>query len=161
MAKRISSTKERLSEMMDYFHITQTDISKRTGIPKPTISHYCNGKRIPVQDQLSFLCDPYGINPAWLMGYDVPMFLKDIPKSFDTPEEFEKAWQDAGGAPHPTASDQSESPGYYLDKDAAELAEFVYKNPEYKVLFDASRKVPAKDIDFVRQMIERMSNNDD
>lgn len=50
---------------------------------------------------------------------------------------------------------------YYLDKDAAELAEFVHKNPEYKVLFDASRKVPAKDIDFVRQMIERMSNNDD
>ena len=50
---------------------------------------------------------------------------------------------------------------YYLDKDAAELADFLLKNPKYKVLFDASRKVPAKDIDFVRQMIERMSNNDD
>ena len=50
---------------------------------------------------------------------------------------------------------------YYEDEDAAELAEFVHKNPEYKVLFDASRKVQAKDIDFVRQMIERMSNNED
>lgn len=50
---------------------------------------------------------------------------------------------------------------YYDNDDAAELADFLLKNPKYKVLFDASRKVPAKDIDFVRQMIERMSNNDD
>ena len=56
--------------------------------------------------------------------------------------------------------EEREENNYYLDKDAAELAEFVHKNPEYKALFDASRKVPAKDIDFVRQMIERMSNND-
>lgn len=46
---------------------------------------------------------------------------------------------------------------YYIDKDARELAEFLHKNPKYKLLFDASRKVKAKDIDFVRQMIERMS----
>lgn len=46
---------------------------------------------------------------------------------------------------------------YYIDKDARELAEFLHKNPKYRILFDASRKVKAEDIDFVRQMIERMS----
>lgn len=46
---------------------------------------------------------------------------------------------------------------YYMDDDARELAEFLHKNPKYRILFDASRKVKAKDIDFVRQMIERMS----
>lgn len=46
---------------------------------------------------------------------------------------------------------------YYMDDDARELAEFLHKNPKYKLLFDASRKVKAEDIDFVRQMIERMS----
>ena len=30
------------------------------------------------------------------------MWLKDIPKSFETPEEFEKAWEAAGGGSHPT-----------------------------------------------------------
>ena len=45
---------------------------------------------------------------------------------------------------------------YYLDEDAREYAEFLFKNPEYKVLFDASRKVPKEDIDFVRKMIDRM-----
>ena len=46
---------------------------------------------------------------------------------------------------------------YYLDGDARELAEFLHKNPNYKVLFDASRNVKAEDIEFVRKMIERFS----
>lgn len=47
---------------------------------------------------------------------------------------------------------------YYLDDDARDMAQFMYENPEYKVLFDASRKVKKEDIDFVKQMIDRMSN---
>lgn len=49
---------------------------------------------------------------------------------------------------------------YYLNEDARELAEFMFKNPEYKVLFDASRKVKKEDIDFVRQMIDRVRGDD-
>ena len=55
----------------------------------------------------------------------------------------------------------SESAPYYLDDDARELAEFMFKNPEYKVLFDASRKVKKEDIEFVRQMIDRMRGDVD
>ena len=47
---------------------------------------------------------------------------------------------------------------YYLNDDARELAEFMFKNPEYKVLFDASRKVKKEDIEFVKQMLDRFSN---
>lgn len=46
---------------------------------------------------------------------------------------------------------------YYLNEDARELAEFLFHNPEYKVLFDASRKVKKEDIEFVKQMIDRMN----
>ena len=49
---------------------------------------------------------------------------------------------------------------YYIDKDARDLAEFLHNNPKYKVLFDASRKVKPEDIEFVKQMIDRMGNND-
>lgn len=49
---------------------------------------------------------------------------------------------------------------YYLNEEARDLAEFLHKNPKYKVLFDASRKVKPEDIDFVLQMIDRMGNND-
>lgn len=45
---------------------------------------------------------------------------------------------------------------YYIDDDARELAQFLFENPEYKVLFDASRKVRKEDIAFVKQMMDRM-----
>lgn len=50
---------------------------------------------------------------------------------------------------------------YYLNDDAKEMAQFLYDNPEYKVLFDASRKVKKDDIDFVKQMLDRMRGDGD
>ena len=55
----------------------------------------------------------------------------------------------------------SEGNKYYFDEESAALADFAHKNPEYKVLFDASRKVKPEDINFVLEMIKRTSNYDD
>lgn len=44
---------------------------------------------------------------------------------------------------------------YYVDKDARELAQFLFENPEYKVLFDASRKVKKEDLQIVKEIIDR------
>ena len=51
--------------------------------------------------------------------------------------------------------------GYYLNEDAKSMAQFLYENPAYKVLFDASRKVKPEDIQFVKEMINRMTNHND
>lgn len=61
---------------------------------------------------------------------------------------------------HPEVQFLGQHPEYYFDEDARELAEFLYNNPEYKTLFDASRKVKREDLEFVRQMIERMGGTD-
>ncbi len=53
---------------------------------------------------------------------------------------------------------ETEQPSYYLDKDSSDAAQFLFENPEYKVLFDASRKVKPEDINLVAEMIKRMSN---
>lgn len=58
-------------------------------------------------------------------------------------------------------SNSNEEETYYLNDDARDMAQFLYENPDYKVLFDASRKVKKEDIDFVKQMIDRMSNKGD
>ena len=50
---------------------------------------------------------------------------------------------------------------YYFNDDARDLAQFMFENPEYKVLFDASRKVKKEDIEFVKQMIDRMRGDND
>jgi transcriptional regulator with XRE-family HTH domain len=48
---------------------------------------------------------------------------------------------------------------YYFNETAREYADFLEKNPEYQVLFDASRKVKPEDINLVRKLIERFSND--
>ena len=50
------------------------------------------------------------------------------------------------------------SAAYYLNDDARDAAEFLLHHPEYKVLFDASRKVKKEDIDLVAAMLERMNH---
>ena len=44
---------------------------------------------------------------------------------------------------------------YYLNPEARDMAQFLFENPDYKVLFDASRKVKPEDIQFVKEMIDR------
>lgn len=68
-----SNSKERIRELMQFYGINQTELCERTGIQKSALSNYLNGDREPRQDQISLIVDPFNVNPAWLMGYDVPM----------------------------------------------------------------------------------------
>jgi transcriptional regulator with XRE-family HTH domain len=54
--------------------------------------------------------------------------------------------------------DKPEEP-YYMNDDAREIAQFLYENPDYKVLFDASRKVKPDDIAFVKSMLDRFKSD--
>lgn len=58
-----------------------------------------------------------------------------------------------------TGEEKVDEDHYYINDDAKEMAEFMHKNPEYKVLFDASRNVRKEDIEFVKQMLDRFRQN--
>lgn len=49
---------------------------------------------------------------------------------------------------------------YYLDPEAAEIAQEVQQRPELKILFDASRKVSAADLELVINMVDRLKKNE-
>jgi len=51
----------------------------------------------------------------------------------------------------------SENDHYYIDNNARELAQFLFENPEYRVLFDASRKVKKEDLEIVKNLLDRFS----
>jgi len=51
--------------------------------------------------------------------------------------------------------DKESTPEYYFNKDAREMAQFMFENPEYKVLFDASRKVSKEDIETVKTIMDK------
>ena len=49
-----------------------SEIADKTGLSKPRISQYKNGKYEPTPEALYSLAGVLNVNPAWLMGYDVP-----------------------------------------------------------------------------------------
>lgn len=67
------NTSQRLKRLMEYYNITQTDICKKTNIPKSSMSMYISGEREPRQDKLTLIAEAYDVNEAWLMGYEVEM----------------------------------------------------------------------------------------
>lgn len=73
---KITDSSHRLIELMKITGDSQNDIARKSNIPKSSISHYVNGVREPRQEKLSRISDAYNINPAWLMGFDVPMELE-------------------------------------------------------------------------------------
>lgn len=76
---KISDSRHRLKELMDLLEINQTEFCKRTGLNKSALSNYLNGDRVPRQDKIAMIADAFGIDPAWLMGYDtVPYAMPHI-----------------------------------------------------------------------------------
>ena len=49
---------------------------------------------------------------------------------------------------------------YYINDDARDMAQFLFEHPEYKVLFDASRKVSSNDIETVKTILDKFRSND-
>lgn len=70
--RKITTSGERIKELIRSFKMSQTDFCKRTGIQKSALSNYIHGQREPRQEQISKIAEAFHINPSWLLGYDVP-----------------------------------------------------------------------------------------
>lgn len=73
----MEDSSKRFIQLLEYFGIKQSDVAKKTGIPKSALSMYLSGKRQPRQNRLTEIADAYGVNESWLMGYDVPMLKSE------------------------------------------------------------------------------------
>lgn len=108
--------------------LTLDDVARMVGVSAATISRWESGDIANMKrDKIVNLANALGISPAAIMGWDDNNDKKDGIKQ-----------------------------SYYLDPEVAELADFMHKNPEYRVLFDAARNVKKEDILFVKEMIDRM-----
>lgn len=63
---------ERLKYAMELSGLTQTDLCKKTNIPKSAMSQYISGAFKPKDNRTYLLAKALNVNEAWLMGYDVP-----------------------------------------------------------------------------------------
>ena len=120
---------------------------QRGALMKERIKELCRGKGISVNK----LEEELGFAKGYIskLGKTNPSSqkLKQIADYFGVSLEY----LTTGSQP------DSEIP-YYINDDAREMAQFLYENPDYKVLFDASRKVSKKDLDTVKAIIDKFKD---
>lgn len=119
--------------------LNQEEIAKALGLSKSSIAMWETGSRRPSPDVYEQIADFFNVDMDFLYG------RTDIRR---------KVWFDEGGRPYVPEET------YYLDDDAREMAQFMYENPEYKVLFDASRKVSKADIETVKTIMDKFRSDD-
>ncbi|MCQ2286498.1 MAG: helix-turn-helix domain-containing protein [Bacteroidales bacterium] len=74
----------RLKRAMAFRNMNATELVKKTGISKGSISQYMSGFVKPKQDRLYLIAKALEVDPVWLIGYDVPMVSSNqIQKEID------------------------------------------------------------------------------
>ena len=84
LKKKASS---RIKQIIDqYCGGVQQELSEKTGVAKASISQYIHGRNVPNNITAKKLGTPFGINPAWIMGFDVPMIIQSEQNGLETDE---------------------------------------------------------------------------
>ena len=70
--------KDRLNEALRMRGMTASDLSKKTGLNKSSVSRYLSGKSIPRSLAIGLMADALNVSPTWVLGYDVTIYGKEI-----------------------------------------------------------------------------------
>ena len=70
--------KDRLNEAMVLRDMTGAELSAKTGLNRSSVSRYLSGKAIPRSLAIGKMAEALNVNPAWVLGYDVPMESKVV-----------------------------------------------------------------------------------
>lgn len=111
--------------------LTMKQLADKIGVSEGTISRWESGEIANMKrDKIVLLAEALMISPAVIMGW-----------ADETPAQ-----------PQPAP--------YYLNDETREIAQAIFDNPQYKALFDASRKLSPADLQFVMDMIDRMRTDE-
>lgn len=76
LKKKVSNSANRIKELLEMNNMSQADFCRKTGLSRSIVSLYINGKREPAQDNIFAISQNFNVDPAWVMGFDVPMNRK-------------------------------------------------------------------------------------
>ncbi len=109
------------------------DVCRATGISQTAMANWKKRRSKLGTKNALLIAQFFGVSVEYLMGRE------ETPQSAAPEREVKTA----------------ETKGYYIDDEALEMAQFLAKNPDYKVVFDAVRKVPPEDLEFIKEIIDR------
>ena len=147
--------------------LTQSQLANYVHVSQNAIYNWENGKREPSLEMLNKLADGLNVPLMDLLSYETEIEgikAKSLDLTFlDDPKEIEKYLFTAfpelekGKEQEEVAKKQSEL--YLLEEYLNQVGNFLYSNPQYKVLLDSSMKVKPEDVEFAKQMLDRINGS--
>lgn len=68
----------RIRELLNQHCMSAQDLSTKSGVSKASISQYLSGLYTPKNTSAKKIADVFNVNPAWIMGLDVPMEIEHL-----------------------------------------------------------------------------------
>ena len=157
-AKRIGRN---ITNLLIEHEKTQQELANAIGVSKSTVSTWTNGKRIPRMSKVDKMCKFFGVPRSAILG--------DVVIDEDPSVIFHNAVKSASRLPMPGAEDEfrrrvleiineNQQPQYYDDEVVQIVTDRLRTNPEYSVLFKASADVKPENIEYVAELIKKLSD---
>lgn len=108
--------------------VTPSQVSKSTGISTATLSSWKNGKYTPKTDKLQKIADYFGVTLEYLMSG-----TSDVNKDIE-----------------------GKKPFYYVDEQAARLAQEIFDDPDMRTLYHMKRNMDPETFKAHIDMMKRM-----
>lgn len=70
--------KDRLNEAMRLRQTTVSELAKKSGLSKSSVSRYLSGENIPRSIAIGKLANALNVSPTWILGYKVTIDGKEI-----------------------------------------------------------------------------------
>lgn len=121
---------EKYCKLRDSKGVNDSDVAKATGITKSTFSDWKNGRSEPKPPKILKIANYFGVPVDYLLSES-----DDI---------------------KPEGVQISVRPSWYADPDAAELAQRLFDDPAYRVLFDAAADATPEDLQAAADILRRL-----
>ena len=94
MTNKIESCGTRIKKALSLRGMTQSELCRLSGLPKNSVSAYTKDAYEPKEDRIRAMARVLGVDPLWLLGYDVSMDgKKNTPDERDL-DEGKRLWLD-------------------------------------------------------------------
>ena len=70
--------KDRLNEAMRLRQTTVSELAKKSGLSKSSVSRYLSGENIPRSIAIGKLATALNVSPTWILGYKVTIDGKEL-----------------------------------------------------------------------------------
>lgn len=75
---------ERILQRLNACGLSQAQLALKSGLSRGSVSHYIAGRNTPNNVSAAKLAKVLGVDPVWLLGYDVPCKTVLAPKELDS-----------------------------------------------------------------------------